>query len=498
MGLMTADEVLERVRKAQGLPSESIAKTISTATGLVAFDLQAPAKNIYPVNTPFRNMIPRVPGSGGLATNWRVVQAIIGSGFDAMGWVPEGQRSGLMSYNTATKAASYVTLGEEDKVTYEARNAARTFEDVQATMAMRLLQKMMLKEEMAILGGNQSLSLGTAPTPSTSAAGSGATLPTLTYDVAVVALTLEGLKSLSGLALTQSKTITGADGQTYTLNGGCSQKSVVATQAVTLGQSLSASCAIVRGAVAYAWFVGAAGASRIEKITTINSAIFSAPLIGTGTTYASLASTDNSANANLACDGLLTTVFNPANGAYYVALATGTPGTGTPLTSSGRGSIVEIDTMLQALWDNAQISPTVIFCNSQEIRNITNKVLTSSSAPLLQYFNSAEDGVRTIAAGGGIKYYYNPFTMTPDGEKIPVRIHPNVPSGTIIAWCNNLPMQYQSNNVPNCVEIHTRQDYYQINWPIVTRAQGVGVYSEEVVAFYAPFAMAVITNIGNG
>jgi hypothetical protein len=25
-------------------------------------------------------------------TNWRQVNAIIGSGFDAIGWVPEGQR----------------------------------------------------------------------------------------------------------------------------------------------------------------------------------------------------------------------------------------------------------------------------------------------------------------------------------------------------------------------------------------------------------------------
>ena len=50
-------------------------------------------------------------------------------------------------------------------------------------MTLRLLQKMMLKEEMAILAGNASLALGTPATPALSAAGAGATLPAATYSV---------------------------------------------------------------------------------------------------------------------------------------------------------------------------------------------------------------------------------------------------------------------------------------------------------------------------
>ncbi len=90
---------------------------------------------------------------------------IIGSGFDAMGWVPEGQRSGQMSYSTSSKSATFVTIGEEDAATFEAISAGREFEDIQARMTFRLLQKMMLKEEMAILAGNASLLLGTPATP---------------------------------------------------------------------------------------------------------------------------------------------------------------------------------------------------------------------------------------------------------------------------------------------------------------------------------------------
>src|SRR5262249_55764585 len=156
--------------------------------------LQAPAKNLYPVITPLRNVIPRVGGGTGTATNWRQVNAIVGSGFDAMGWVPEGQRSGQMSYSTANKSASYVTIGEEDAATCEAIAAGVHVEDIQARMTFRLLQKMMLKEEMAILAGNAGasaggVSLGTPGTPSVSAiANTTSTLGTATYYVQCVAL----------------------------------------------------------------------------------------------------------------------------------------------------------------------------------------------------------------------------------------------------------------------------------------------------------------------
>src|ERR1700751_6101714 len=78
-------ESLELMKGALAQPDFRLAKSISTATGLLAFDLQAPAKNLYPFVTPLRNIVPRVGGGVGSATNWRQVNAIIGSGFDSMG-----------------------------------------------------------------------------------------------------------------------------------------------------------------------------------------------------------------------------------------------------------------------------------------------------------------------------------------------------------------------------------------------------------------------------
>jgi len=511
---LTPVELHKSVVDAMKTPSEDIARsimisaganpdtlekaTITSATGLVAYDLQAPAKNLYPVYTPVRNRLPRAGGGTGLATNWRQVNAIIGSGFDGMGWVPEGQRAGAMSYNTSNKAASYVTIGEESAATFEAIAAGRTFEDVQARMTMRMLQKMMLKEEMGILFGNTSVSLGTPATPTVAFSAGSATLPAATYSVIVVALTGEGYANSSlanGVATT--KTVTGADGMTFVLNGGSSNKSINATQAITLGQSLTASVTALQGAVAYAWFVGTLGSESLQAITTINSLVIGAPL-ATGRQLATAISADCSTNT-LAYDGLFTSAAKAGSGAAVIYQPTGVVGTGTPLTASGRGSVVEIDNLMLAMWNNYQVSVSILFVNAQELKNITTKVLTGATGgSLINYFQDPKAGEYILTAGGAVEFYYNPFMAPGAGRRIPIMIHPNVPPGTIVAWAADLPIQYQSNEVPNIAEIKTRNDYYQIDWPIVTRQRQHGVYSEQVLAIYAPFGLGVLSNIANG
>lgn len=496
-----SEDVSREIMAMAGVRPDRIEKAITTGSGLVAYDLQAPAKNLYPVNTPIIKSLPRVSGGIGTAANWRVVSAITGSGYDASGWVPEGQRAGQMSYTTSNASASYSTIGEEDQATWEAIVAGRTFEDLRATMTTRLLQKMMLKEEMAVLFGNNSAPLGTVGTVTTTAPTlAGSTLAAQTspgYSVICVALSGEGYKNSSiagGVAV--SKTITGADGKTFTINGGSSMKSAQASQIVTSGQSLNVSVAAIQGAVAYAWYVGATiGAETLQRITTINSTVFSTP-ISTGNQNASAITADTSTNTT-AFNGLLTTALKAGSGAYVNSLATGTVGTGTVLTASNKGSCVEIDTMLQAMWDQNQVSVTELWVNSQEMKNITSRVLTgSSNASLLSYRQDPGQGEYHMTAGGMVDFYFNPFLN--GGRRIPVRIHPNMPAGTILGYATDLPIQYQSNEVPHVAEIKTRRDYYQIDWPVTTRADMVGVYSEETLAIYAPFALGVITNIANG
>jgi hypothetical protein len=500
MGALNTNELMALVKSAlaadKGLPLNK-ANTVTTGTNLTSYDLQAPAKNLYPVLTPLRNSIPRVQGKGDVATRWKVIRAIVGSGFDSIGFVPEGQRAARMSYTAVNALATYATLGEEESVTFEAESAGRDFEDVRATAAIRLLQKMMLKEEDAILGSNNSVALGTPTAPTVTSAGTGGTVPAGTYNVIVVALAYTAYKiaTLSLTGVPTSQTITGADGQTFTLNAGSSMKSAATSTGAISGSTsvVSASTPAIVGAVGYAWYMGTTGNEVLQALTTINSVAITALL--TGNQNASAVTADSSQNS-LGFDGLLSTAFNTANGAYVNRFATGTPGTGTLLTASSRGSINEIDAALKSQWDNYRVSPDIIYVNSQEYQNILNKVLNASSGPLLR-FNTQSKEPYAVIAGGTIEAYFNPFAAN-GGYKVPIMIHPYLPAGTILFWCQNLPIQYQNNEVPQVAEVHYHRDYYEIDWPLVTRAYQMGVYAEEVLAVYAPFAMGVITNIGNG
>ncbi len=488
--------IAQSTQETLGMMKESLAKNVTVSTGLTAYDLQAPAKNLYPTITPLRNSLPRVARlNPGDAARWRSITSVTGSGFDAMGWVPEGQRSASMSYQAVLNTAPYVTLGEEDTVTFEAEAAAQGFEDVNATATLRILQKTMRKEETALLGGNTSLALGTPGAPTLSASGTGATLPAATYSVIVVALTFEGYRNSTlagGVATT--KTITGNDGNTYTLSGGSSMRSANATQAVALGQTLFATAPLINAAVAYGWYVGPAGSETLQAITTINSAAFGAPLTPLQQPASAIVA-DNSRNAALAFDGLLTDGFNPATASFVQALASGPAGTGTFLTASGRGSIIEIDNMLMQMWNNYRLSPTVIYVNAQEQKNITAKCLSNASGPLVRYnVDASQSAPYEFTASGVVRWYYNPFT----GVEIPLNVHPDLTPGTILAYCERLPAWYQSNETPNVAEVLTRRDYYRVDWPVRTRRREFGVYTEEVLAVYASFGIGILTNIGNG
>jgi hypothetical protein len=288
--------------------------------------------------------------------------------------------------------------------------------------------------------------------------------------------------------------VTGADNKSFNLNGGSSMRSATATQAITLGQHLLASVAPITGAVAYAWYIGAAGAAKLEAITTINSLDFSTPLAGTGQLYSAIAA-DCSRNATYAFDGLLTTAFTSGGLAYTKVMATGVSGVGTPLTAGGRRNVTEIDVMLKSMWDNSRLSPTVIFVNSQEMQNITNKVMNSNTSPI---FAANQSEPYAVTGNGYVTGYFNPFTASQGGVVIPIVLHPYLPAGTILALCENLPAQFQNSEVPNVAEVHVRKDYRQTFWPQVTRSRDVGVYVEETLAVYAPFGIGVISNIANG
>lgn len=462
-----------------------------TATsGLAYYDLQAPALELYPVLTPMRNAIPREGNGAGTQANWKAVTAINVNNMEV--GVSEGNRGGIAAIAVTDYNASYRGIGLESYTTYEAQRAAQGLADARAIDTAGLLRSLMIGEEKMILGGMGTYNLGTTPQPTLVASTTGGTLAAQTWSVKCVALNHSGYLTgsvASGIRGQVSRT--NADGSTDTFGGGSAAISAAQT-AVTTGatSSISATVSPVQGAMGYAWFWGAAGAEVLGAITSINSLVIAAAAAGTQTA-ASLGVSDNSKNA-LAFDGIFTQLFKTGAG-YYSAQATGTAGIGTPLTSDGAGGIVEIDTALQWFWDNFRLSPNAIWVSSQEQKNITKKILAGNSNAAQRFVLNVEQG--NIKGGDLVRSYLNKFSM--DGtQEIPIKLHPNLVAGTIIFDTDILP--YSLPDVPSVKRIRCRADYHQIDWAVRSRKYEYGVYADEVLQVYAPFAFGAITNIANG
>ena len=426
----------------------NVQKDVTTATGLVAYNLEPAAKTLVPVITPLRNAIPRVANTrGGTAVNWKQITGFDTSRVDV--FTAEGTKGASVSYTSADKSSVYATISKSSSVTFQAQWAGKSFEDNRAKDSIRLLNTVMIHEEQAILGGRRA-ALGAVTAPTVTSSGTGGSIAAGTYNVIVRAVTNLGRGRQSGA------TSTGA------LTGSTSQ--------------VSASTPWVEGAVRYEWYVGVAASEKLEATTQINSVNLLA-LAGTG----AAAPADNSADT-LAFDGVIAQLT--ASLAKVRTLATGTAGTGTQL------ALTDIDAVLKQIWDEAKGDPDAMYVNSEQSIKITKLVLASNGAPTL-YVAQTGEGANQGAVTGGYRctHYLNPVT----GKPIPIKVHPYLQAGTILILSFNIP--YSVDGVENPIEIETRQEYLQLDYALSSPKWEFEVLVDETLKIYFTGGCGVIRNI---
>lgn len=486
-------------------PEELRKASLTVSSGLNWFDLHIPALHQIPWLTPIRDKMPRrqMPKAG-TSTNWRSIQAsnLQAGGFLATPWINEGQRAPPFSFNAPQVLASFVSMGNEGSVTYEAEEASQSIEDANALAHFFCLEQLMVKEEDAIIGGNNSVALGTASTPT----GTGGT----DVYVQIVGLTYEGYRNQAAnpiaTGLVQTMEITTADNKTMWVNGGCG---IVSAQSAHLAAADAVAWAPKAGEFAWAVFTGtSSGVLHLQGFVTVPTLPASHVFLTTPTTTGQLSSilvaTDYSFNNGTqggqsgqvtGYNGLLMQNSIAANlatpNAYYKNLL------GAFFTPSGKGSVNEIDAMLLYLWNTFRVTVDNLWVNAQELMNLTTAVLDNASAPLLRYDHDASGEHYELVASGTVAFYFNPF-LPGGGRKIPVMVHPTLPPGTILAYAESLPPYFKQNNTPTVAEVLCRRDYYAIDWAPFTREWQFGTYSSNVLAVYAPFCVAVLSGIGNG
>ncbi len=142
-------------------------------------------------------------------------------------------------------------------------------------------------------------------------------------------------------------------------------------------------------------------------------------------------------------DGLLTFASQSSLNSYQKVMATGTAGTGTPLTSDGIGGVVEIDTALKSFWDNYRLSPDTIWVNAQEMQAIAKATANGTTTAAQRIVFQADPG-NVIGGGVIVRSYLNKYAMN-GATELKVRLHPNLPPGTMLFTTSRLP--YPLSNV---------------------------------------------------
>ncbi len=484
--MSATQDTLALIKGAQATPvADAINKAFTQGTGLVNYDLQPAALQLYPVLTPLRNRIPRVGSNGGTATNWKAITAI-NTGALSLG-ISEGNRNATIATALANYVATYKGIGLEDNVSFEADYAAVGFDDAKARAVLGLLRSVMIGEERLILGGNTSIALGTTPTPAVVGSTTGGTLAAQTISVICVALTLEGWRAAAvATGLPLSGTRTNADGTTDSVNQGTAIKSAAGTAVLSTGTSsfTATLAAPVNGAAAYAWFWGVGGSELLGAITALNTVTVTAN--AAGAQNASAGFTADKSQNGLIFDGLRTQIMTPGSNAYNVAMAT-LAGVGTPLTSDGAGGLVEVDAAFAFFWNNSRLSPSDMYVSGATLLAINKLVIANGGAPLIRF--SMDSGGQQINAGTVIGTYLNKITNT----QVKISVHPDMPDGEILFYTDSVP--YPLSGVNNILQVKTRRDYYQIEWPLRTRKYEYGVYADEVLQNYFPPAFGVLKNI---
>ncbi len=481
------------IAKANGFASKA---TISTSTGVLAFDLEPLLKQVYPVLAPFRNeALPRkVSKIGGTSLNAKRMLSI--SPAAGSFGVVEGARGSLMSIVEQDFSASYRTVGQESSVTFEADEGAEGFDNAQAIATTALLNSNLMEEERLVLFGNggnimtagasAQTALGTPTAPVlTNNGGATGTVAAATYYAYVCALTYNGLRFASvanGVPTTITRTNT--DGSTQTSNGGSSNLSP-ASNAITLAAagSLAMTCKAVAGAVGYAWFVGTSLATAyLAGVTPVNTFTLTAP--PAGTQLANTITADRSIDSYV-YDGLITQIQQTSSGSYVQSL------NGASLSSNGAAGISQFDTALEQMYNTYKLDPEEMWMDAGTLLAANTIVLANGGAPLYRFNIDAKTGAMDVVGGGTVGRYVNPIT----GRLIMLRVHPWFPQGMVLINSRTLP--YTTQNVPVPYRFQARiHDWQEYEWPLVTRTYQRGQYVSAALVNYAPFAYGLLQNVG--
>jgi hypothetical protein len=492
------DAIAQVTAETLAMIKKAATEGILVGTGVQGVDLSGLVA-LVPVNVPARNntsAFPRViAGEGSQTAVWRSLlninaeQSDAAVGFDFAG--------SLTKFSEQDCFAPYKPLAKAGRVTLDAVAVARNYADALAVAELQTLNQLFIDQDLHIVN-SQNWPLGSPGTPTATTSATGGTIKKSSkFEVAVAA----------------------RSGANYFI-GGASKASTaqkIETGGAVETNSLTAHVAAVKGAVAYDWYVGVEGSTKLfyYTTTTIASVTVTAvptkaealpklPLLSGKAPFAEAKLTvENSSSPNW-YNGVIASTLGDYGDTGPVKPGTGTPSGatfidfgGAKIAASG-ASIGVLDQINDELWASVQLSPTSYMVNSLQGDEISDLILGSSAS--LTFLPPTDADARTNLAGGG--YIGRYINKAAGGVPVMIEVHPRVAPGTIIARTDRVP--FPGSNIGSVYEVRCQYDTMRFDYAANYNpgVEGGGprydfeIRSMETLVNRAPVAQAVVSNVG--
>ncbi len=466
--------------------------TSPLASGLVPFNLVAPSRLIYPMDTPLRNKLPRTQGQG-TSLRAKLFTGIMGTqtggsaGNPASIFIPEfpsGQSLSnwpLQLPPSGTQAAddlnlSYKFQGLSEALSWLAQFGGQGFEDISGLANLILLQEMMLGEEYAILAGTAfNLTAPVAPTVTARAAGTGeVALSGVTTDIYVrvtyVNYTGETVSAVASAAIAAGQvadvTINNPDdamlGWNIYVGTGASDPGVAGSH-LMVGQTTQAG-------------VQSFGNQQSQSVGGIRFTLQGA----LPTTGATPPTTDTGTGQANSYEGILSVISGHA--ANHSVYPSGFQGAYVNRSVGATLSLSVINTALQQLFDGPgafRANPAELVAEGSDVGRLSDDIVQNGGQTnYLLAINQGE--VANVTGGAAVSQVVNPVTR----DIVKILVHLWLLQGTAFLMSYTLPAAWT--NVANVWEINNVQDYLSVSWPVIDPTFRYSLFLYGTAVCYAP------------
>lgn len=487
---------------------KDLTTTSPVGTGLVMFDLEAPAKMLTPKPTPLRNRIPRRQGYG-LSHRYKRITGFTGTGTGGVGIVRAGitdatqtnfapvgagnnlfyARGPKITYAGDDQAVSYIQFSVSDQVPWSAQYAGRGYQDIRALSKNALIWASMLVEERTLLYGRGTLSgysgILAAPTSVAGAAraatGSEVGLSGVTTNVFVRVVAEMGDFGVSQ-ATAASGAIAAANGQvvdiTYILPAGATGARVfVSTGAGDPGDA-SRWLYVGNGSATSPTPGGRSGYNTLTlqgALPTSGTLSTAYPLSAGGT--ANLTAADGGSAVATEYDGILAYATG-ANSGYTTklngAFSTTNPGT-------------EYQAAFVSLYEAVKADPDRILFAGSDRKQLSDAVKGSANSNYT--IRLTQDEVSGMTLGTVASSILNEVT----GKDVSIEVHPWMPQGNSAILSDSLPIP--DTEVDSVLAVYNVQDLMGVDWPVSQFAYESSSYWFGTLVCYAPAWLGSVVGI---